>query len=84
IFLSSNPNQADVVSVAAFPECGSIWMKPDALSEPAQISFSNMPSTGGAYLRKKAGSDFWGYTTMVDKVKMRLVKRNEVRTLIER
>jgi hypothetical protein len=58
-------------------------MKPDALSEPAQISFSNMPSTGGADLRKKAGSDFCAYDTVVDKTRMRPVRREEVRTLIE-
>jgi hypothetical protein len=58
-------------------------MKPDALSAPAQISFSNMPSTGGADLRKKAGRDFWEYNTVVNKVRMRPVRREKVSTLIE-
>jgi hypothetical protein len=58
-------------------------MKPDALSAPAQISFSNMPSTEGADLRKKAANDFWAYITVVDKARMRPVRREEVKALIE-
>jgi hypothetical protein len=42
-----------------------------------------MPSTGGADLRKKAGSDFCAYNTVVDKTRMIPVRREEVRTLIE-
>jgi hypothetical protein len=42
-----------------------------------------MPSTGGADLRKKAGRDFWEYNTVVNKVRMRPVRREKVSTLIE-